>query len=93
MGEYRGLDNPTSFAVLVFGLGFLGTGLAYVLYYYVISKLGAVRASALTYVPPVVALFLGALFLGEVIVVWDYVATVLIFAGVILVNKRPKSQI
>ncbi len=85
-------DDPTSFAVLVFGLGFLGTGLAYVLYYYVIGKLGAVRASALTYVPPVVALFLGALFLGEAIVLLDYVATALIFAGVILVNKRPSSQ-
>ncbi|MDA8747764.1 DMT family transporter [Litoreibacter sp.] len=85
-------DDPTSFAVLVFGLGFLGTGLAYVLYYYVIGKLGAVRASALTYVPPVVALFLGALFLGEVIVLLDYVATALIFTGVILVNKRPKSK-
>ncbi|SMC14749.1 DMT family transporter [Roseovarius aestuarii] len=85
-------DDPTSFAVLVFGLGILGTGLAYVLYYYVIGKLGAVRASALTYVPPVVALFLGALFLGEGIVVLDYLATSLIFAGVILVNKRPKSQ-
>lgn len=85
-------DDQTSFAVLVFGLGFLGTGLAYVLYYYVIGKLGAVRASALTYVPPVVALFLGALFLGEVIVVLDYLATALIFAGVILVSKRPNSQ-
>ncbi len=85
-------NDPTSFAVLVFGLGFLGTGLAYVLYYYVIGKLGAVRASALTYVPPVVALFLGALFLGEVIVLLDYVATALIFAGVILVNKRSKSK-
>ncbi len=85
-------DDQISFAVLVFGLGFLGTGLAYVLYYYVIGKLGAVRASALTYVPPVVALFLGALFLGEVILVLDYLATALIFAGVILVNKRPKSQ-
>ncbi len=85
-------DDPTSFAVLVFGLGFLGTGLAYVLYYYVIGKLGAVRASALTYVPPVVALFLGALFLGEAIVLLDYVATALIFAGVILVNKRPRSE-
>ncbi|NSX56900.1 DMT family transporter [Parasulfitobacter algicola] len=85
-------DDPTSFAVLVFGLGFLGTGLAYVLYYYVIGKLGAVRASALTYVPPVVALFLGALFLGEAIVLLDYVATALIFTGVILVNKRSKSQ-
>jgi drug/metabolite transporter (DMT)-like permease len=84
--------DKISFAVLVFGLGFLGTGLAYVLYYYVIGKLGAVRASALTYVPPVVALFLGALILGEVIVALDYLATALIFAGVILVNKRPKSQ-
>ncbi|WP_299355940.1 DMT family transporter [uncultured Shimia sp.] len=85
-------DDQTSFAVLVIGLGFLGTGLAYVLYYYVIGQLGAVRASALTYVPPVVALFLGALFLGEAIVAFDYLATALIFVGVILVNKRPKSQ-
>lgn len=85
-------DDPTSFAVLVFGLGFFGTGLAYVLYYYVIGKLGAVRASALTYVPPVVALLLGALFLGEAIVLLDYIATTLIFAGVILVNKRTKSK-
>ena len=83
-------DNPSSLAVLVLGLGFLGTGLAYVLYYYVIAKLGAVRASALTYVPPVVALFLGALFLGETIVLLDYFATGLIFVGVLLVNKRPK---
>ncbi len=85
-------DSPNSLAILVLGLGFLGTGLAYVLYYYVISKLGAVRASALTYVPPVVALFLGALFLGETIVVVDYLATAVIFAGVLLVNKRPKTQ-
>jgi len=85
-------EDPNSLAVLVVGLGFLGTGLAYVLYYYVIDKLGAVRASALTYVPPVVALFLGALFLGESIVLLDYFATALIFAGVLLVNKRPKTQ-
>lgn len=83
-------DNPSSLAVLVLGLGFLGTGLAYVLYYYVIAKLGAVRASALTYVPPVVALILGALFLGETIVLLDYFATGLIFVGVLLVNKRAR---
>lgn len=83
-------DNPSSLVVLVLGLGFLGTGLAYVLYYYVIAKLGAVRASALTYVPPVVAPFLGALFLGETIVLLDYFATGLIFVGVLLVNKRAK---
>jgi len=66
--------------------------IAYVLYYYVIEKLGAVRASALTYVPPVVALFLGAVFLGEKIGMIDYLATIVIFAGVVLVSKSPKQQ-
>ena len=84
--------DPHALGVLVLGLGILGTGLAYVLYYYVIEHLGAVRASALTYVPPVVALFLGALFLGETIGTIDYVATALIFAGVLLVNKKTKIQ-
>ncbi|WP_298558163.1 DMT family transporter [uncultured Aliiroseovarius sp.] len=85
-------NDPQSLWVLVAGLGFLGTGLAYVLYYYIIGQLGAVRASALTYVPPVVALFLGALFLGERIILLDYLATVLIFAGVLIVNKRQKKR-
>ena len=85
-------DDAQALGVLVVGLGLLGTGLAYVLYYYVIANLGAVRASALTYVPPVVALIIGALFLGEPIGIIDYLATALIFTGVLLVNKRTKSE-
>jgi len=81
-------SDTESMLVLVVGLGLIGTGLAYVLYYFVIDKLGAVRASALTYVPPVVALFLGAVFLGENIDMIDYLATIIIFSGVILVNKK-----
>lgn len=83
-------SDTESMLILVGGLGLVGTGLAYVLYYFVIEKLGAVRASALTYVPPVVALFLGAVFLGENIGMMDYIATVVIFTGVILVNKNPR---
>ena len=83
-------DDPQALSILVLGLGLLGTGVAYVLYYYVIANLGAVRASALTYVPPVVALVLGAMFLGETIVLIDYIGTTLIFGGVLLVNKKLK---
>jgi len=80
-------------AVFPTNIGFmLPILIAYVLYYYVIEKLGAVRASALTYVPPVVALFLGAVFLGEKIGMIDYLATIVIFAGVVLVSKSPKQQ-
>lgn len=77
-----------AFSILAGGLGLIGTGVAYVLYYYIIESLGAVRASALTYVPPIVALFLGAIFLNEHITFLDCVATVLIFAGVMLVNRK-----
>jgi len=81
-------EHPQALWVLVIGLGLIGTGIAYVLYYYIIEKLGAVKASALTYVPPVVALFLGAVLLGEDIAVIDILATILIFAGVVFINKK-----
>jgi drug/metabolite transporter (DMT)-like permease len=39
---------------LVIGLGILGTGVAYILYYFIVDHLGAVTASSATYIPPVV---------------------------------------
>lgn len=73
---------------LIVGLGLLGTGAAYIIYYYIVGKLGAVSASAVTYIPPVVALLIGALLAGEPIQLWDCAATALIFAGVFLLRKR-----
>lgn len=83
-------NDIASLSVLVVGLGIVGTGLAYVLYYFVVEKLGAVRASALTYVPPVVALFLGSALLEEPIEFIDYLATGIIFSGVLLISKQNK---
>lgn len=83
-------NDIASLCVLVVGLGVVGTGLAYVLYYFVVEKLGAVRASALTYVPPVVALFLGSALLDEPIEFIDYLATGIIFSGVLLISKQTK---
>lgn len=73
---------------LVVGLGLLGTGFAYILYYFIISRLGAVRASTVTYLPPVVALLIGTLLVREPIDWLDIIAAGLILGGVFLTNRR-----
>jgi len=75
-------------AGLVIGLGLLGTGLAYIIYYYIVEQLGAVTASSVTFIPPVVALLIGALLVGEPIGLSDYLATLCIFLGVIILKYR-----
>jgi drug/metabolite transporter (DMT)-like permease len=79
---------------LVVGLGLLGTGIAYILYYFIVEELGAVTASGSTYIPPVVALAIGWLAVGEPLVVWDGVAVLLILAGVVILRlgSRPRSN-
>lgn len=73
---------------MILGLGLLGTGLAYILYYFIIENLGAVTASSVTYIPPIVALFIGYFLVGEDIDFVDCLGTILIFAGVFIVNKK-----
>ena len=53
---------------LIFGLGLCGTGLAYVIYYFIVENLGAVAAAGVTYIPPVVALFIGVSLVGDTII-------------------------
>ncbi len=73
---------------LIFGLGLLGTGLAYIIYYYIVETLGAISASSVTYIPPAVALFIGVFIVGEPIHGLDYLATAFIFLGVFLLKRR-----
>lgn len=75
---------------LVFGLGLCGTGLAYVAYYHIVENLGALAASSVTYVPPVVALMIGVVFVGETINPLGYVAMILILAGVALLQLEAR---
>lgn len=90
--DYNGINNIFSnmhaSIGLIVGLGLLGTGLAYIIYYYIVEKLGAVSASSVTYIPPIVALLIGALLVGEPIKLADYGATLLIFIGVLLLKKK-----
>lgn len=78
---------------LIVGLGLLGTGLAFIMYYYLVEHIGAVNASSVTYVPPIVALLIGYFFVGEDISLVDCIGTMLIFAGVFLINKKVNNEI
>jgi drug/metabolite transporter (DMT)-like permease len=75
-------SNTRAWVGLVFGLGLCGTGLAYVAYYYVVTKLGALAAASVTYVPPAVALVIGVSLAGDEINALGYVAMLLILSGV-----------
>jgi drug/metabolite transporter (DMT)-like permease len=66
----------------VVSLGVIGTALAFVLYYSLITETGAGRASLVGYAIPPVALVYGATLLGETITVASIVGLVLILVGV-----------
>ncbi|UJH71703.1 hypothetical protein [Ornithinimicrobium sp. INDO-MA30-4] len=44
-------QDPRALWSLILGLGLLGTGVAYIFYYYIVDKLGAITASSATYIP------------------------------------------
>lgn len=82
------LSNNHTFYGLIIGLGFLGTGITTILYYYLIEIIGPVRASSSTYIPPAIALFIAYFLVNENITLVDLIGTILIFSGVFLINKK-----
>jgi drug/metabolite transporter (DMT)-like permease len=72
---------PASSILALAALGILNTGVAYWLFYLLIDQAGAASASVITYVMPVVALFLGVGFLGEQL-------TTGAIAGLLLISRR-----
>lgn len=75
-------------AVSVVILGAIGTGVAYVLAYLIITRQGATVASTVTYLNPVVAIILGVLVLGETVTASILAGIALIFAGQALTRVR-----
>lgn len=69
-------------------LGVIGTGAAYVLNYRIISDDGAILASTVTYLLPVVAVVLGALILGEPFTVRMGGGVAVVLVGVALTRKK-----
>lgn len=80
------------FSSVTLGLGFLGTGIACIVYYFIIDQLGAIKAASVSYITPVVALLIGSFIALEPIGMKDYFAASLIILGVFLLNGRKNKR-
>ena len=73
-------------------LGLVCTALAFVLFAELITAVGPVRATLITYINPAVAATLGVLILAEPFTPAMALGLVLVIAGSVLANRRPASR-
>jgi len=74
-------------------LGLLGSGFAYIIYFSLLHRLGPTRLSMVTYIPPVVGVLLGIIFLGEAFHWQALVGALLILSGISIVNLKSKEKL
>ncbi len=83
-----GSIKSTSASVI---LGVFGTAIAFVLFYILVKKAGAIFASLVTYGIPFIAIVWGFIF-GEIITPLQFGCLGIILAGVYLVNKNSAAE-
>ena len=71
-------------------LGLLGSSAAYLIYFSLLHKMGPTRVATVTYIPPLVGVILGAVFLGEVFYWQTLLGAALILSGITIVNIKKK---
>jgi drug/metabolite transporter (DMT)-like permease len=69
-------------------LGLLGSGAAYLIFFRLLGRWGATRTSLVAYLLPIWGIVLGALVLQEAIDARLIAGTILVIAGIALVNLR-----
>jgi drug/metabolite transporter (DMT)-like permease len=91
-----GVEHSVSFAprleamVAVLWLGLLASGLAFLIFFRLLARWGAIRTSTVAYLLPVFGLTLGAVVLNEPVDSRLIVGTALVVAGIALVSVRPR---
>ena len=78
--------KPDGYAALLFA-AVVGTFLTFLLEFYIIKRFGAAAAAQRSYVAPVAASAMGAIFLGEIVTPVMLIGTILIFAGLIILGR------
>jgi drug/metabolite transporter (DMT)-like permease len=73
----------------ILALGIFSTALAFIMYFSILSRAGAANAALVTLLVPVSAILLGALILGDTLVVRQYAGLVLIACGLLIIDGRP----
>lgn len=78
----------------VLALGVFCTGLAYILFYRLIMKIGVQQTVTVTYLVPVFSIFYGMVFLGETLTFVMILGCVLVLSGVAITTGRlPGSKV
>ena len=77
------MPGATAWLALL-AVGVLCTGVAYVLYFRLIDKVGASGALTVTFLIPVFAVFYGVVFLGESVTAWMLICGAVILCGTAL---------
>ncbi|MCH9613778.1 MAG: hypothetical protein SP1CHLAM54_07870 [Chlamydiia bacterium] len=72
-------------------LGTVGTGGSFILYYVIIRRAGATYLSTSTLLFPVIAIFLGVIFLNEDPGFFAYIGSALILLGLVFTSQRAKN--
>ena len=81
--------NPAiEFWFYALALGIFCTGLAYIIYFRLIARLGASGASSVTFLIPLFGLLWGAIFLEEKLTLKVLISACLILLGMVLLNKK-----
>jgi len=70
----------------LFFLAIFGSGLAFALYYWLLKSMDVTKASLLVYVTPVIAAYLGWIFLDEVVTLQMVIGTGLVLGGIKLAS-------
>jgi drug/metabolite transporter (DMT)-like permease len=84
-------STPLTWLAVVW-LGVLGLCVAYLLFFYLNNAVGPTRASLVTYVFPVVGVFLGIILLNEE-PSWNMISgSLLVIGGIVVVNLRPRAK-
>jgi drug/metabolite transporter (DMT)-like permease len=73
--------------VSILYLGIFSTALAFLIYFHLIREWGAVRASAVTYVAPIIAVFWDYVFFRNVPDRFEIVGVLLVLSGVVLLHS------
>ena len=83
------LRVPSIAAMLFLGAG--GSGIAFLLYYFMMNTLGATRATTVTFLVPVTAVFWGATLLREAITIPMITGMAVILLGLYLTSRPRRS--
>ena len=73
-------------------LAVFGTVVAFLGYYWLLKRTGAVTVSLIAFVTPLVAIVIGTVFGDEQMTALTIAGTVLVLSGIVLVIRRPQSE-